>query len=104
MNRKEHLLTLLAEECIEIAKETSKALRFGVDDRYPIDSDENNAESIVKEFYDLNAVMDLLYEEEPLIKAAFTKYNLSEAVKAKQEKIEKYLLYSKEKGLLNEEN
>lgn len=33
MNATEHLLVCLAEECGEVAKECSKALRFGLDDQ-----------------------------------------------------------------------
>ena len=36
MNREEHLLTILSEECAEVIKDVSKALRFGLDD-YPPD-------------------------------------------------------------------
>ncbi len=32
MNRRDHLLDILAEECAEVAIRVSKALRFGLDE------------------------------------------------------------------------
>ena len=48
MNRTEHLLACLAEECAEVAQAVGKALRFGLDDGYP-GTDRKNADDIAKE-------------------------------------------------------
>lgn len=96
MNRKEHLLTILAEECMEIGKECTKALRFGLEDHHPTQTG-TNSQKINDEYNDLLAVVDMLNEEGFLD----THVNV-EKIKNKKERVEKYLLYSKEHGTLNE--
>jgi hypothetical protein len=96
MNRKEHLLTTLTEECAEIQYETCKALRFGLDDFYTPHSLDTNGKRLMDEFADLIAVVETLQKEGFLCKID------EDRVKSKKERIEKFLLYSKEKGLLNE--
>jgi len=61
MNKQEHYLTCLAEECNEVAQRVSKALRFGlaeVQDGQGL----NNAERISVELNDLLAVAEILHE------------------------------------------
>lgn len=69
MSIKELLLTSLAEEGGEVAKDCCKALRFGLDDRFtsdptgpPADNGPTNAERIVQELTDVLAVAELLAE------------------------------------------
>jgi NTP pyrophosphatase (non-canonical NTP hydrolase) len=96
MNRKEHLLTILAEECMEIGKECTKALRFGINDHHPTQTG-TNAQKINDEFNDLVAVIDMLNNEGHL------DVNVDlEKIEKKKERVEKYLLYSKEHGTLND--
>ena len=62
MNITEHLLTCLTEECAEVQKAVSKALRFGLEDGYP-GGDTTNAQDIAKEVIHLMAVIDMLKEQ-----------------------------------------
>lgn len=89
MNRHEHLLTILAEECAEVAQRASKALRFGMEE---IQKDQplTNAQRITQEFTDLVAVYGMLDLPAPL----------PCDIVAKQERVEKYLKYSHEQGTL----
>jgi hypothetical protein len=96
MNRKEHLLTILAEECMEIGKECTKALRFGTEDHHPTQTG-TNAQKISDEYNDLLAVIGML-NDEGFLNVTIDK----DKIKKKQETVEKYLLYSKEHGTLNE--
>ena len=91
MNRKEHLLTIVGEECTEVHQRCSKALRFGLNEVQP-NQELANHERILQEFNDLIGAMDLLFECE------FEELISKEEVQAKKEKIEKYLDYSKECG------
>jgi len=59
MNRSDHLLTILIEECAEVAQAASKALRFGAKNVGP-KSTLTNAEIIVHEFNDLFGAMEKL--------------------------------------------
>lgn len=90
MNRTEYLLTCLAEECAEVAQRASKAIRFGLTEIQPGQS-EDNTRRIEKEYAELIAVADLL------------KLNVSESdIAAKKEKLKKYMDYSRKIGTLTE--
>jgi NTP pyrophosphatase (non-canonical NTP hydrolase) len=97
MNRIEHLLTIATEECAEVQQAATKALRFGLEEGKDCSAFEHgsNVERLRYELNDLIAVVEML-ESEGL--------NLSpdyESRKAKKEKVERYLLYSKECGTLS---
>lgn len=96
MTRNEHILTIVAEECVETAQRASKALRFGIDEVQE-GQDLTNSERLIYEFNDIVATMELLYEE-GLIDRIFDRAYIEK----KKLKIEKYLLLSKEQGTLTE--
>lgn len=98
MKRKQMLLLQMAEECNEVAQRISKALRFGLDEKQP-DHLTDNADRIVQEFNDLMAVVDMLQDEGVLKIPADTQ---SFQIQAKKIKIEKYLDYSKQCGILED--
>ena len=95
MNRQEHLLTILMEECCELAQETSKAKRFGIDEQRDLPT--SNRERMQYEYSQIIAMVQMLYDEGIEINIDF------KVVAEKKEKVEKYLLYSKECGTLEEE-
>lgn len=92
MNRAEHLLTCLAEECAEVSQRVSKALRFGLSEVQPGQC-KDNARRIADELGDLYAVALILANEGiiPLAEAPLT---------AKLEKIESFMEISREQGVL----
>jgi NTP pyrophosphatase (non-canonical NTP hydrolase) len=96
MDRLEHLLTIAAEECAEIAQRISKAQRFGLDEIQP-GQGYDNAERINEEFNDLIAVLRLIERE--------TGRDLTEifgsSVRKKQRKVEEFLELSKAEGRLS---
>ena len=95
MNKIEHLLTCLLEECSEIQKATAKALRFGLDDHAP-DSDSTNAEDIAAEIIDLISVIELLKEEKIILNSQ----DPQQLIEKKKEKINFYMEYAKKRGTL----
>ncbi len=97
MNKTEHLLTCLVEECAEIQKEAAKALRFGLDDHAP-DTENTNAERIAVEYVDLIAIMEML-EEENIIPA----HRTPERIQAKKDKVLRYMEYARQRGTLDTE-
>lgn len=94
MTRKEILLTLLSEECIETAHRVSKAIRFTLDEVQP-GQDLNNSQRILYEFNDIVAVMEVLKDE-----GIFSNLLDREMIDKKKEKIFKYLNYSQKVGAL----
>jgi len=94
MNREEHLLVILAEECSEVAKEAAKALRFGLSDKEP-GQEKTNREKIATEFNDLFAVMHMLVDDGLIPEGGMLSID---AIEAKKQKVEKYLKYSKSVG------
>jgi NTP pyrophosphatase (non-canonical NTP hydrolase) len=92
MNRLEHLLTILCEECNELSQATTKALRFGVNEQRDLPT--SNLERMQAELNDLAAMIEMLQDEG-------LDLNISGVAKAlKRRKVEQYLLYSKECGTL----
>jgi len=98
MNRKEHLLVILAEECNEVGQRATKALRFGVNEIQPGTSNENNAERLKYEYNDLIAIVEILQEEGVLPPEMFSR----EMIDKKKERVKYFLEYSKKIGTLQE--
>lgn len=99
MNREEHLLVCLNEECTEIGKDADKALRFGLYDiNFLNPSGPTNKERIVDELNDLHGVIELLIEEGMLP----LNWLDPSKVRAKKEKVEACMLYAKETGALSD--
>lgn len=97
MNRTEHILTVISEECAEIQKNVSKALRFGLDDTNP-NNGLTNAELLKREINDLFGMIELLSEDQYGLDMNFER----ELINDKQKKFEKYLEYSKERGTFDQ--
>ena len=97
MNRQEHLLVILSEECAELSKEASKALRFGLNDHEP-EKIETNAQRIVAEFNDLFAIIGMLKDIGSLDEKELVNIK---SIEAKKKKVEKWLNYSQSVGTLH---
>ena len=94
MNRTEHLLVTLMEECAEVQQACSKALRFGLSDSYPGKS-ESNANHIIRELTELLAIIDMLSEAKVLSN------NINPDIKQlKIDKVEHWLKYAKKQGTI----
>jgi NTP pyrophosphatase (non-canonical NTP hydrolase) len=93
MTRTEHLLTILAEECTEVAQRATKSLRFGLEEVQP-GQHLANAERIAGEMADLLGIYALL------VKGKLVPQPDEDAVLVKMAKVENYLRYSTECGTL----
>lgn len=94
MDRTEHLLTILAEECNEVAQRCTKALRFGLDDIEP-GQPMPNRDRIVQEFNDLYALMEMLQAEDHIDRVIDRMY-----IRNKTARVEEYLKLSEKNGCL----
>lgn len=94
MNRTEHLLTILGEECCEVAQRASKALRFGLHEVQPGHAFTNEAR-LTLEIYDVLALIEML-KSEGLITSMVDRA----AMERKKVKVEEFLKYSEECGTL----
>jgi hypothetical protein len=88
MTKEEHLLVILSEECSEVIKEVSKALRFGLLDIEPGQPD-TNYKKIQYELNDLYAIVELLHEKK-IISLDFNRV----LIEKKKIKMLKWLEYS----------
>lgn len=98
MNRSENLLVVAQEECAEIQQEISKALRFGVKNYHPDTPNITNEEKIMKEFVQLNAVMDMLIMNKVI--CGITESEQSEIYREKINNVEKWMKYSQSIGMI----
>lgn len=98
MNRVEHLLWILAEECAEVAQRVSKAARFTLCEVQP-DQQFTNAERIMHEYCDLLATLQMLEDEGALRLPA----DANERIEIKRLKVAQFLLLSAELGTLEVE-
>lgn len=98
MDRREHLLTCLAEECNEVGQRVAKALRFGLTE---VQSGQTltNRQRIAEEYRDLVAVANILVEEGIL--AVHEMAVLQKDVDAKRAKIERFMEISRREGVLS---
>lgn len=95
MNRQEHMLDILSEECIEVAKEVSKALRFTLDEQY-VKSEFTNRERIVNELKDVLCMIEICRTEGLLPPICITE----DDIETKFAKIERYMQISRQYGAL----
>ena len=95
MNRTEHLLVCLAEECAEVQQAVSKALRFGLGDGYP-GSGSTNAQDIARELMDLHAVMEMLVVAGLIVIPS----DMFEKTCEKKARVMEYMDYAEERGTL----
>lgn len=94
MNKIEHLLTCLTEECSEVQQAVAKAQRFGLNDGYPGTSS-TNADDIIREFNETIAVMELLVEEGVLM------YRIDhDVIKRKKARVREYIEYARQRNTL----
>lgn len=106
MNRKEHLLLIVMEECSELSQAASKAGRFNPLDRKTMDptvintdpSEPTNADKMEVELNQLLAVIRMLVDEFP---DEFRMRRKPEIQTAKIIKVEQYLEYSRMVGTLS---
>lgn len=96
MNRTEHLLICLAEECAEVQQAITKALRFGLDDGYP-NAGTTNAQEIGREFIDVVAVMEMLVDF-GVIKLPPNRLARTEQ---KKSRVTEYMVYAEQRGSLS---
>lgn len=94
MNRTEHLLACLAEECAEVIQRITKAQRWGLAEVQP-GQELTNSQRIVQELQDLHAVIDML-DDEGIINMGIDRA----AVEEKKRKVEHYIAYAKHCGAL----
>ena len=92
-------MTILAEECVEVAQRATKILRFGMEETQP-GQDINNADRMLMEYWDVVAAMKMLEEEFPRLHQNWTPENVQAHIEAKREKVEKFLAYSQKCGTL----
>lgn len=98
LSNQELLLVAVMEECSEVAKRASKALRFGLYEQKE-GRDKNNLQLFAEEITDLlfviNAINDTTNGD---LEKELEKLEDSGAFERKAEKFAKYKAYSQEKG------
>lgn len=101
MTRGDHLLTIVAEECVETAQRATKALRFGLEEVQP-GQDMSNAKRLMQEFADLSMALMMLSEENTAFGREYENaHQYTEWLDAKRSKVRHFLEYSAQQGRLD---
>lgn len=101
MTRQDHLLTIIAEECVETAQRATKALRFGLEEVQP-GQDMSNAKRLMQEFADLFSIIHMLADENENFNNEYRdEIQKREWVDDKRKKVEHFLEYSAQQGRLD---
>ncbi len=96
MNKTEHLLSCLIEECSEVIQDACKAQRFGIKDHHPARKKQNK-DLLTKEINELIAVAMMLHKEGIIDSITNEKIQ-----KDKQQRVLEYMQYAKNLGTLKE--
>lgn len=97
LSLEQHLLVCLNEECVEIAKDVDKSLRFGLDDTNFLEpKGPNNRQRISDELNDLLAVVELCMKHNILPPGWWS----AAKIQAKKDKVLKCMDYAREAGAL----
>ena len=110
MTTNQALLNQVAEECLEVAQRISKANRFGLEESQLAGCDTphgTNRDRIHQELVDLYAAIEMcvdkgLLRSDVLFVAPACEGRARAAMKAKKAKIEKYLAYSRQQGMVRD--
>jgi len=92
------LLTQLMEECAEVAQRASKAIRFGLYETEPNQA-YTNKERLLHEIQDFLGTLKTLEEYDVI---HLPDHSMCQAIDAKVKKVENYLIYSRECGVLDD--
>lgn len=94
----DYMLTCVAEECAEIGKEAAKGIRFGLHDKW---HDKPTAhDAVIAEFYDLVAVMEMMFEAGILSKPSDKE--IEEMIHRKRSRVRHFMEYSAERGYIGD--
>ena len=98
MTEEQYLLLVLEEECVELAKVCSKAIRFGLEHKNP-DLKKKNTNLLLEEYCDLLAAMKMLQTGGilPIMPAQ----EFVNRIEAKEQKVLRMMKYSRELRRLN---
>ena len=100
MTHEEYLLIIANEECAEIQQAISKSLRFGMNNYHPNQPNTTNGYSILEEFTQLRAAIDMLIIER--IIPAIPKEDINEIYRNKIDAVKKYERISKNIGIVED--
>lgn len=90
----DYLLTCVAEECSEICKEATKGIRFGLHDQWREKPTAHDA--LIAEYYDLVAVMEMLFENKILCKPS--EEEIVSMIEHKKHRVRHFMKYSADRG------
>lgn len=97
LSLRQFYLTKLIEECQEVSQRAAKSMQFGATE-VQTGQEKTNAQRLTDEVVDLKAVIGLI-ENTPDIEHRSWPLQLAQMA-AKGTKIEKYLIYSQELGMV----
>lgn len=101
MDNKEHTLLVCMEECSEIQMAISKGLRFGFENHHPSRPSTTNGWEVMKEFYQLCAVVEYALENGMLPTISTSEQHLM--MTDKRHNLLTWAEYSRKAGIITDE-
>jgi hypothetical protein len=97
LTKEQYLLTVVMEECAEVAQRASKAIRFGLQEKQP-GQPFTNAQRLVNEVIDLYETLDVLFEDGSISMPDGEEFEVQRA--SRREKMTRYMERAQREGVL----
>lgn len=98
MTKGENLNICVMEGCGELIQAVSKVTRFGKDNHHPDAIQKTNEEDLIRKYYQLQAVVEMVFEKEGLRR--ISEQEIDHIKKVKKRSVNHYSNYSKDLGIV----
>lgn len=100
MTRGENLNVCVMEKCGDLIQAVGKVTRFGKDNHHPDTPKKTNEDDLLREYYQLQAVMEMVFEKEGV--RQLSEQEINRIKEAKRRSVTYYSNYSGNIGIITD--